>query len=110
MAAKPNSVAFFANSIGQDRGPYQIFSRTCSLSLSPSFVNLEVTQLLTNLVCFVCFHLFIVATGCPSEPCFTEDGYLLRGIVQGYRRKLLRAPTCFLTCSVYSTVTQDLGL
>ena len=50
------------------------------------------------------FRLFIVATGCPS------DGYLLRGIVQGYRTKLLRAPPGSLTCSAYSTVTRDFGL
>ena len=39
-----------------------------------------------------------------------EDGYLLRGIVQGYRTKLLRIPPGSLTCSAYSTVTRDLGL
>ena len=39
-----------------------------------------------------------------------EDGYLLRGIVQGYRTKLLRALSGSLTCSVNNTVTQDLSL
>ena len=32
------------------------------------------------------------------------------GIVHGYSSKLLRAPPGFLTYSVYSTVTRDLGL
>ena len=39
-----------------------------------------------------------------------KDGYLLRGIVQGYRTKLLRAPPGSLTCPAYSTVKRDLGL
>ena len=61
-------------------------------------------------VWFGYFRLFTVATGCPSDRRPPEDGYLLRGIVQGYRTKLLRIPPGSLTCSVYSTVTRDLGL
>ena len=60
------------------------------------------------------FRLFTVATGCPSErrPQKTAGRYggSLRGIVQGYRTKLLRAPPGSFTCSVYRTVTRDLGL
>ena len=56
------------------------------------------------------FRLFIVATGCPSERRPPRGRLVLRGIVQGYRTKLLRAPPGSLTCSVYSTVTRDLGL
>ena len=33
---------------------------------------------------------------------------VVRGIVQGYRTKLLRIPPGSLTCSVYDTVTRDL--
>ena len=39
-----------------------------------------------------------------------EDGYLLRGIVQGSRMKLPRALPSSLTWSVYNAVTRDLGL
>ena len=40
----------------------------------------------------------------------TPRKWLLRGIVQGYRTKLLRALPGCLTCLAYSTVTRDLGL
>ena len=57
------------------------------------------------------FRLFIVATGCLSERHAQNTVSCYGGIVQRYRTKLLRAPPgSLLTCSVYSTVTRDLGL
>ena len=55
------------------------------------------------------FRLFIVATGCPSERC-PQKTVSCYGGVQGYRTKLLRIPPGTLTCSMYSTITWDLGL
>ena len=59
-------------------------------------------------VWFGYFRLFIVATGCPSER--HPQKIVVTGDVQDYRTKPLRAPPGSLTCSVYSTVTRDLGL
>ena len=49
--------------------------------------------------------LFIFATGCTYERHPQKMVSFLRGIVQGYRTKLRRAPPGSLVCSVYSTVT-----
>ena len=54
------------------------------------------------------FRLFIAATGCPSE--HRPQKTVIRGIVQGYRRKQLRALPGSITFSAYSTVTRDLSL
>ena len=73
------------------------------------------------------FSIFDSVTETPSFLCLVISVYLsslqvahlsdaprrrlvVTGIVQGYRTKLLRALSGSLTCSLYSTVTWDLGL
>ena len=74
----------------------------------------EITSCYTASTDLGCLFPFIVATGCPYEqrppppPPKAVSFYVVQA--QGYRTKLLRAPPGSLTCSVYSTVTRDLGL
>ena len=56
------------------------------------------------------FLISVYSSWLPAWATPQKDCQLLRGIVQGYRTKLLRAPPGSLTCSAYSTVTRDLGL
>ena len=71
-------------------------SLSLSLFLSPPPMLIE----------FVCFHLFIVAPGCPSE---RHPRRQL--VVTGNSARIQdEAPPGSLTCSAYSTVTRDLEL
>ena len=56
-------------------------------------------------ILFVYFHLFIV--GLPILVMPQDDSLLLRGKVQEYRTKLLRALPGSLTCLSYSTVSSE---
>ena len=115
FVCRPRSVAAeIVIKINKHIDPYMTFltiylllnnlKRTQTMAFSKYFSGYNVSSRFLWLFSFIyCrYRLPILAT--PAE-----DGYLLRGIVQGYRTKLLRNPPGSLTCSAYSTVTRDLG-